>query len=62
MSYPIAYSPRAAAKAFDPPLSERLVRRMIREGVFKTVSIGRRIYLLHDEVVEALRELGSNTK
>jgi hypothetical protein len=24
MGYPIAYSPRALAKAFDPPLSERL--------------------------------------
>jgi hypothetical protein len=28
MGYPIAYSPRALAKAFDPPLSERLVRAM----------------------------------
>jgi hypothetical protein len=54
----IAYSPRAAARAFDPPLSERLIRRMIREGVFKTVPVGRRAYLLHDEIVEALRELG----
>ena len=62
MSNPIAYSPRAAAKAFSPPLSERLIRKMIREGVFRTVAIGRRTYLLHDEIVEALRELGSKTK
>jgi hypothetical protein len=55
---PIAYSPRAAAKAFDPPLSERLIRRMIRAGVFETVPVGHRIYLLHDDIVEALRELG----
>lgn len=55
----IAYSPRRAAKAFDPPLSEKLLRRMIREGAFRTVKIGQRVYLLHDEIVEALRELGS---
>jgi len=60
-SFPIAYSPRAAAKAFDPPLSERLLRRMIREGAFKTVTIGRRVYLLRSEIEEALRELGSKT-
>lgn len=60
MSNPIAYSPRAAAKAFAPPLSERLLRRMIREKIFKTVTIGRRVYLLHEEIVEALRELGSD--
>jgi hypothetical protein len=59
MSYPIAYSPRAAAKAFDPPLSERLIRAMIREGAFKTVTIGRRIYLLRSEIEDALRELGA---
>jgi hypothetical protein len=61
MSNFIAYSPRAAAKAFDPPLSERLIRRMIREGVFETVPIGRRVYLLRSEIEEALRELGSKT-
>jgi hypothetical protein len=62
MGYPIAYSPRAAARAFDPPLSERLLRRMIREGVFKTVAIGRRIYLLRSEIEEALIELGGRTQ
>lgn len=61
MSNSIAYSPKAAAKAFSPPLSERLIRKMIRENIFKTVAIGRRVYLLHDEIVEALRELGSAT-
>lgn len=60
MSHPIAYSPRAAARAFDPPLSERLLRRMIREGVFKTIPIGRRIYLLRSEIEDALREFGSS--
>ena len=62
MSHPIAYSPKAAARAFDPPLSERLIRRMIREGAFKTVAIGRRVYLLHSEIEDALRELGSKTQ
>jgi hypothetical protein len=60
MGYPIAYSPRALAKAFDPPLSERLVRAMIRAGAFKTVPIGRRVYVLRSEAEDALRELGSN--
>ena len=59
MSNPIAYSPRAAAKAFEPPLSERLIRRMVRENVFKTVTIGRRVYLLRSEIEDVLRELGS---
>jgi hypothetical protein len=67
MSNPIAYSIRSAGKAFDPPLSEKLIRRMVRAGCFKTVEIGGngggrgRIYLLRDEIVEALRELGSKT-
>lgn len=59
-SFPIAYSPRAAAKAFDPPLSERLIRCMMKAGAFKTVTIGRRVYLLRSEIEEALRELGGS--
>lgn len=59
MSYPIAYSPRAAARAFDPPLSERLIRAMIRQGVFRTVPVGRRVYILRREIEDALQELGS---
>jgi hypothetical protein len=62
MSNQIAYSPKSAAKAFSPPLSERLIRRMIRKKIFRPVMIGRRIYLLHDEIVEALRELGAKTQ
>jgi hypothetical protein len=58
MSNPIAYSPRAAARAFDPPLSERLVRRMIREKIFTPVPIGRRIYLVRSQIEAALIELG----
>lgn len=57
-SFPIAYSPKAAARAFDPPLSERLIRRMIREGIFKTAKIGKRTYLLRSEIEAALIELG----
>lgn len=57
----ICYSPKAAARQFDPPLSERVLRKMIREGIFRPVMIGRRVYLLHDEIVEACRELGSKT-
>jgi hypothetical protein len=33
---------------------------MIREGAFKTVPIGRRVYILCSEVEDALRELGSS--
>ena len=68
MSNPIAYSPKAAALAFQPHLSEKFIRRLIREGVFQTVEIGGsgggrgRMYLLHDEIVEALRELGRKTR
>jgi hypothetical protein len=58
MSNPIAYSPKAAARAFDPPLSERLIRRMIREKIFTTVPIGRRIYLVRSQIEAALIELG----
>src|SRR5664280_1856690 len=36
----IAYSIRSAGKAFHPPLSEKLIRRMVRAGCFKTVEIG----------------------
>jgi hypothetical protein len=55
---PIAYSPRALAKAFDPPLSERLIRTMLRENVFSSVAIGRRVYVLRSEVETVLQELG----
>lgn len=61
MSNFIAMSPRAAAKAFSPPLSERLIRKMIAQGIFRKIMIGRRTYLLSEEIVEALRELGSKT-
>jgi hypothetical protein len=56
----IAYSPKAAARQFDPPLSERLLRRMIRAGAFRTIKIGQRTYLLRSEIETALTELGSN--
>lgn len=58
-AYPIAYSPKAAARAFDPPLSERLIRALIREGAFRTVKIGKRTYVLRREIEDALSELGS---
>lgn len=58
-AYPLAYSPKAAARAFDPPLSERLLRALIREGAFRTVKIGKRTYILRREIEDALTELGS---
>jgi hypothetical protein len=61
MSNQLAYSPRALAKAFSPPLSERLVRAMIREGAFRPIMIGRRTYILHTEAEDALKELGQKT-
>jgi hypothetical protein len=60
----IAYSPRAAARIFEPALSERLIRRCVREGIFTTVEIGARgkrrgrIYLLRSQIEAALIELG----
>ncbi len=68
MSNPIAYSPKAAALAFQPHLSEKFIRKLIRAGVLPTIEIGGsgggrgRVYLLHDEIVEALRELGRKTQ
>ena len=60
MTFPfIALSPKAAAKFFSPPLSERLVRKMIAAGIFKPIMIGRRAYLLASEIESALIELGS---
>ena len=61
MSNFIAMSPRAAAKAFSPPLSERLVRKMLAAGILKPIKIGRRTYLLTDEIIEACRELRNLT-
>jgi hypothetical protein len=55
---PIAYSPRALAKAFSPALSERLIRKMIAAGAFRTVSLGRRKYILRSEIETALTEMG----
>lgn len=44
MTFPfIALSPKATAKMFSPPLSERLVRKMIAAGIFKPLMIGRRV-------------------
>lgn len=64
MDLPIAYSIRAAGRAFSPALSERFIRRLIREGIFRTVEIGGhgrgrgRVYLLRSEIEAALFELG----
>jgi hypothetical protein len=60
MSTPVAYSLLAASHAFSPHLSERFMRKLVRSGVFKTVTLpgSRRRFLIHDELVEALRELG----
>jgi hypothetical protein len=62
MSNPIAYSIKAAGRAFSPHLSERFMRRCIAQGIFKIVKLGHRTYLIHDELVEALRALGSEPK
>jgi hypothetical protein len=62
MSNPIAYSIKAAGRAFAPHLSERFIRRCIAQGIFRVVALGNRKYLIHDELVEALRALGSEPK
>jgi hypothetical protein len=40
-------------------LSNRVFAPRRRQGAFKTVTIGRRVYLLRSEIEDALRELGA---
>jgi hypothetical protein len=54
---PIALSIRAACKQFDPPLSQRAIRRLIREGRLVTHKIGARGYILHNELVATITSL-----
>jgi hypothetical protein len=49
-----AFSPAAAARQFDPPLSQRVIRKLIREKILRPIKIGRRTYLLATEIQEAL--------
>jgi hypothetical protein len=58
----IAYSIPQVGKQFTPALSLRLVRLLIAQGIFRPITLGRRKYILHDEIVEALRAIGSETK
>ncbi len=37
------------------------MRTMLREGVFRTVKIGKRIYILRSEIEQVLSELGGKS-
>jgi hypothetical protein len=51
--HPIAYSIPKAVRAFDPPLSERAVRRAVRMGSIATKIVGKRRYIMRDELIRA---------
>jgi hypothetical protein len=50
----IGYTPREAARAFSPHASEAAIRRGIKAGVLKFVSVGNRKYLLRDALIQAI--------
>jgi hypothetical protein len=47
------YSPRTASAAFNPPCGETVIRRAIKLGIVKTVTVGNRKYVKRDELVRA---------
>lgn len=49
----IAFSPRRAGHAFDPPASERTIRRAIRDGKLHLVKVGQRQFIMRSELVRA---------
>jgi hypothetical protein len=51
----LAYSPRTAARAFDPPASAEAIRRAIKLGLIKTIAVGKRRYILRDELIRAAK-------
>ncbi|WGR99623.1 hypothetical protein MTX26_01750 [Bradyrhizobium sp. ISRA443] len=46
----VAYSPRAACKAFVPPMPDYLIRAALADGTLRSVLIGRRTYVTHDQL------------
>jgi hypothetical protein len=56
---PIRYYIRAAAKAFNPPLSEKRLRMLIRAAGVTVHAFGKRGYVLHNELVALAQSLPS---
>lgn len=52
----VAYSPRTASRAFDPPCGERVIRRAIADGVLTVTKVGQRSYILRDDLIDAAKE------
>jgi hypothetical protein len=53
----IAYSPRNAAKAFDPSCGELAIRRAIKAGKLKTFRVGNRAYITRRDLLAWIKEL-----
>lgn len=49
----LAYSPRTASRAFDPPCGDAVIRRAVRLGLLRTVKVGVRRYILRDDLIRA---------
>jgi len=47
----VAYSPRAASLAFDPPCGERAIRAALRAGELSAHLVGNRKYILRDDLI-----------
>lgn len=54
--FAVAYSPRAASLAFSPPCGERVIYRAIRSGALKVTKIGKRNYIMRDDLAAAAKE------
>ena len=47
------YSPRTTSAALNPPCGDAVIRRAIKLGFLKTVSVGNRKYIKRDELIRA---------
>ncbi len=52
----VAYSPITASRAFDPPCGERVIRRAIKLGFLKVTKVGKRSYIMRDDLVAVANE------
>lgn len=49
----LGFSIPHAVKQFEPPLSERALRRAVRLGTVKTIVVGKRKYITATELLRA---------
>jgi hypothetical protein len=47
------YSPRCAAQAFEPSCGEVVIRRALKSGVLRKISVGSRNYIARADLVDA---------